>query len=274
MQTSQTSQAPAAIKGVAAGVPFVALPPRNGTGPAPLVITWHLMDPPCTEDAMAAALPLADVPAWRVHLGLPFFGSRMPEGGFEAIFGLAAEDYVQKLFEPVVTQAAREFPAALAELRTKLSIAEGPVTVVGGSAGGAVALLLLAETGLDLGAAALISPVVQLGPVVAAGEREHGVIYPWTETSRAVADRFDFVRRAGELPDVPLLVVSGADDDIAFREPARLLCERLGERAMLATIEGMGHGIAEPPGVEPAPQTPQAAEVDTRITGWLRGQPA
>ncbi|PRX46701.1 prolyl oligopeptidase family protein [Prauserella shujinwangii] len=266
---SDAAGATEAIKGTAAGVPFVALPPRDTGDPAPLLISWHFMDPPCTEAAMAAALPLADVPAWRVHLGLPMFGSRLPDGGFERIFALAAEDYVRRLFEPVVTRAVAELPAALTELRAQLPVTDAPLTLVGGSAGGAAVLLALAEAGLDVGAAVAISPVVQLAPVVAAGEREHGVTYAWTDTSRAVADRFDFVARAGELPDVPLLVVTGADDEVAFREPARLLCDRLGGRAQQVVVDDMAHGIAEPPGVEPAPQTPQAARVDAEVSAWL-----
>lgn len=39
-----------AIEGVAAGVPFVALPPAEKGRPAPLVLTWHLLGAP-TERA-------------------------------------------------------------------------------------------------------------------------------------------------------------------------------------------------------------------------------
>ena len=53
------------ITGVAAGVPFLAIPPSVGA-PAPdgrrhavpLIVAWHLMDPPRSEAAFAAALPL------------------------------------------------------------------------------------------------------------------------------------------------------------------------------------------------------------------------
>jgi hypothetical protein len=46
---------------------------------------WHLMDPPRTEAALAAALPLAGLEAWRTYLGLPLSGSRMPPGGAEEL---------------------------------------------------------------------------------------------------------------------------------------------------------------------------------------------
>ena len=79
------------IEGVANGVPFVALPPADRDAPAPLVLTWHLMSPPCTEQAMAAAVPMTGLQAWKVYLGLPMFGKRVPEGGPEEFFRLASE---------------------------------------------------------------------------------------------------------------------------------------------------------------------------------------
>jgi hypothetical protein len=35
-------------------------------------------------------------------------------------------------------------------------------------------------------------------------------------------------------------------------------------------VAGMGHALADEPGVEPAPQTPAAAEVDRHVAAWLR----
>jgi hypothetical protein len=49
------------------------------------VVVWHLMDPPWTEAAFAAALLLAGLEAWRTYLGLPLSGSRMPPGGAEEL---------------------------------------------------------------------------------------------------------------------------------------------------------------------------------------------
>jgi hypothetical protein len=49
------------------------------------VVVWHLMDPPRTEAAFAAALLLAGLEAWRTYLGLPLSGSRMPPGGAEEL---------------------------------------------------------------------------------------------------------------------------------------------------------------------------------------------
>ncbi|MFC4003054.1 alpha/beta hydrolase family protein [Prauserella oleivorans] len=264
-------QASSAIRGHAAGVPFVALPPAAEPldGPAPLVVTWHLMDPPRSEEAMAAALPMSGLGAWRVYFGLPMHGGRAPEGGPEEFCRLAGEDYVLNVAEPVTEQAATEFPGAVADLRRQLSLPDSPVGVAGGSAGATVALEVLARAEVPIGAAALVSPVTQLGPAVGANERQFGVTYRWSERSRAVADRYDFVRRAGELC-APVLLVVGEHDDEAFREPAAALSEALGDAGRLVTVPGMAHALADEPGIEAAPQTGHAAMVDTEFTAWFQ----
>lgn len=258
----------APIQGKAAGVPFVALPPADDRAAAPLVVAWHLMSPPRSERAMAAALPMAGLHAWRVYLGLPMFGERAPAGGEEEFFRLASEDYVLNVAEPVVEQAAAEFPAVIEELRERMPIDDAPIGVLGGSAGATVALEVMARQDAPIAAAALVSPVVRLASAVAANESAYGVTYHWSESSRAVARRYDFVRRADELSGEVLLVV-GERDDAAFREPAAALREALGERARLVLIPGMEHALAEEPGLAQAPQTEHAAAVDTELTEWF-----
>ncbi|GHG21208.1 MULTISPECIES: alpha/beta hydrolase family protein [Amycolatopsis] len=246
------------IEGVAAGVPFVAVPPADQDAPAALVAGWHLMDEPSSEQAMAEAVPMAALQAWRVYFGLPLSGARLPEGGPEEVFRRASEDAVLNVFEPVTEQAAGEFPAALAELRDRLPGATGPLGVFGGSAGALVALEVLARGDAEIAAAAVVSPVVQLAPMIAANERRFGLAYPWTERSRAVAARYDFVDRAAELT-APLLLAAGADDDVAVREPAEALHAKLGGE--LVTVEGMAHEF--PPG------TAEANAVDAAFTEWF-----
>lgn len=96
-----------------------------------------MMDAPCTDPAFAAALPMTGVPAWRVHLGMPLCGARMAAGGRDAIVELARRDAVMAYLDPIVGQAAEEFPAALAQLREQFPENKGALGVVGGSAGGA-----------------------------------------------------------------------------------------------------------------------------------------
>ncbi|HKN54542.1 MAG TPA: prolyl oligopeptidase family serine peptidase [Amycolatopsis sp.] len=259
------------IEGVAAGVPYVALPPQDRDVPAPLIVGWHLMEPPRGEHAMAAAVPMAGLNAWRVYLGLPLSGKRLPEGGFGEYMRLASEDAILNVYEPVYGQAAAEFPEAVAELRKRLSIADTPIGVFGGSAGSSVALEVLARGDVDIAAGAVVSPVVQLAPVIARNERVYNVTYPWSERSRAVADHYDFLRRAGEFT-APLLLVVGSADDVSFREPSAALHRELGERAELVMIDGMGHTFADEPGLEPAPQDRDAVRVDAAFTDWFARQ--
>jgi len=185
---------------------------------------------------------------------------------------------------PIATQGAAEFPAALADLRSRLGLQSGPLALVGGSMGSAVAALTLTETAPAAGeavtAAVLVSPMVQLRDAVDATGRRFGVTYPWGSASLEVAERLDFVARADEIaragqPAVRLVVGSG-DDAEGFLEPARRLHAALAaryadpSRTDLVVVSGMAHALADEPGVDPAPQTPAAAAVDRHATTWLR----
>ena len=165
--------------GEAAGVPFVAVPPEGGVENAPTVVLWHLLDPPRSETALQAALPLAGLPAWRIYLGLPMSGNRLPEGGLEAFFRLGFEDAVLQQFDPIVRGAVAEFPVAMADLQERYGIASGgPLGLVGGSVGALVALSALTETNFPVRAVALVSPAIRLASIVAANERRFDVTYP------------------------------------------------------------------------------------------------
>ena len=275
--TTSDQPEPRPIVGHAAGVPFVALPPRTGDR-APIVIAWHLLDPPRTEAAMAAALPLHGLDAWRIYLGLPMSGSRLPAGGFDELMQLASQDAVLKLHGPISSNAAEEFEPAFASLRDQLGLGDGPVGLLGGSIGAAVAQLVLTERSIPIRAAVLVSPVVQLRRVVEAMSRHYGVTYPWSEPSLAVARRVDFVARADEVAargQPAVLFVVGQNDDPGFHEPAEQMRAALADRyadpqrTRLVVIPGMGHAVAEEPGIEPAPQTPEAALVDREAAQWF-----
>ena len=267
------------ITGTAAGVPFVAAPPARGsrTG-APVVLAWHLLDPPRTEAAFAAAVPLEGLEAWRIYLGLPLSGSRIPSGGWEELMRLGYEDAVLKLDRPVVFGAFEELGPAFAELHHRFGFDARSVGVMGGSIGAAVAELVMAEGELDVSAAVLVSPVIQLRRAVEALARQFGVTYEWSEESETVADRLDFVGRAGELAgrgSPAVLAVVGEQDHAAFKESAAQLVEALwqrygrDDRSRLATVPDMAHALAEEPGIEPAPQTPHAAAVDRLAVEWF-----
>ena len=97
--------------------------------------------------------------------------------------------------------------------------------------------------------------------------------YRWTPESEAVADRMDLVARSDELGATPVRCIVGSEDSgDAFLYPAGrlrdLLVER-GVRADLRVVTGMGHALAEEPGVDPAPQTAHAREVDALAVEFL-----
>lgn len=262
------------ITGSANGVPFVALAPERDATTAPMVVAWHLQDPPRSETAMAAAVPLHGVAAWRVYLGLPLSGSRLPPGGLDSFLRLAYDDAVLNVFDPVCRQALDEFPAALTALRDRLPVADAPLGLLGGSIGALVAQTVLTETDVPVSAVALVSPAIRLAAVVAANEKRFDTTYPWTRASRAVVDRLNFVARADEIAkrDAAVLLVVGDQENI--RRPAEQLCDALSARApdntALLLIRGMAHAMADEPGLDPAPQTRQAASVDSVVTDWFR----
>jgi hypothetical protein len=284
MSTTSTAQSAAPLTGTAAGVPFLAVPPSGGARPdAPVVVAWHLMDPPRSEAAFAAALPLAGLDAWRVYLGLPMTGARLPAGGAEEVMRLGYEDAVVNLQGPIAAQGAEEFPAALIDLRERLGLVESPIALVGGSMGSVIAGLVLTETGPRCGirpvAAVLISPIVELRPVVDAAARRFGFEYSWGPASLDVAARLDLVARADDLvrtgqPAV-LAVVGAEDEPDAVLAPARRLHASLSDRydepsrTAVVVVPEMAHALAEEPGEAPAPQTPTARAVDRHAVEWL-----
>jgi alpha-beta hydrolase superfamily lysophospholipase len=190
---------------------------------------------------------------------------------------LGYTDAVLKAFEPQASQAVDEFPSVLAESRARLPVTGGPIGVVGASIGALPAQLVMAGDCAQFSAAVLISPVIQLAEVVAANERRFEVSYLWSEASRAVAARFDFVARAAEIaahdPQPAILLVTGAEDAPAFLRQAQRLHAELRQRysdpdrASLTAIPGMGHAFAAEPGIEPAPQPP-------RQSWWTPPSPA
>lgn len=253
------------------GVPFVAVPPESQSDSTPVVVVWHLMDPPRTEAAMSAALPLAGLDAWKVYLGLPMCGARMPAGGPEAVMGLAMQDAPLLVHGPIFSQAVAEFDDAFDEIRTHLGIVEtAPVGLLGGSMGSAVAAGVLASGTSGARAAVLVSPMLQLRPMIDEVSAMFGASYGWTPPADEIAERMDFVARAQEVAasGCPVRLVVGSDDSPAFIESAAAFAEETGSD--LRIVEGAGHALAEEPGIEPAPQTAIARKFDTLATEWLR----
>lgn len=254
------------ITGTAAGVPFTALPPADN-GAAPLIVTWHMLDAPRSNAAFAAALPMNDLPAWRVHLGMPMCGARMVDGSMAAGLELIRKDALMSYLYPFVRQATEEFPAALASIRAQLPVDDGPIGVLGGSLGGAVALRILADSEIPVFAGAVVNAAIRMRSVVGLFPGD----YPYDAESEKAVDSLDFVAKAGVIAGrAPLLVVSGELDHPALRADALHLVDALRERSELLSIPGLAHPLADEPGIEPAPQLPLAREVDAGLTTWFR----
>lgn len=265
------------VTGTAAGVPFLALPPAVATdAPAPLVIGLHAFEPPRSESALAGAVPMASLPAWRVYLGLPLFGARLPEGGVAEINRRGERDYLVELFAPVVEEAAAELRRVTEELRTTFPVTDAPVGLVGVGAGATAALLTLAEDRLRVGAAAAINPIIDPAHLVAARERRTGTPYRWSAQAQQTRGWLDFTARTEEISHTaaPLLVVSGGRDEVAPPEHGRAFHDHLrtqGEEHALRhiVVPDLAHAIGPEPGLEPGPLTPAGVLTDRALTEWF-----
>ncbi|MEP6478364.1 MAG: hypothetical protein ABJB03_03150 [Rhodoglobus sp.] len=265
------TQSPSPITGTTSnGVPFLAIPPTSDLAAAPIVVLWHLMDPPRSEAAFAAALPLAGLDAWKLYLGLPGFGPRAPEGGMDEIMANLMKDAPGLVHGPTHVQAADEFPGAFADLRGRLDLgADAPVGLVGGSMGSAVAAEVLARGTSGARTAVFVSPMLDLRTMIDAVAPTFGG-YEWTEAGTEAAKRLDYVTRADEVASAgaSIRIVVGADDAPFMAEPAKHVAAAIG--ADLQVVPGMEHALAEEPGIEPAPQTAVARRVDPLVVEWLR----
>jgi dienelactone hydrolase len=163
------------------------------------------------------ALPLDGVPAVKVYLGLPLFGARMPAGGNKDLVRRQTEDFASLLFEPTVMGAAAELPAVLKALEGMGCLESGEeIGLFGFSAGGAAALLALAEAKVPVSSAVILNASTGLTASVRALEGVTRRPYAWTESARDLAKRSDSVGRAAEIaagdPPPALLIIHGKDD--------------------------------------------------------------
>jgi pimeloyl-ACP methyl ester carboxylesterase len=261
-----------------ASVPALLRFPPTVTKPP--ILLWHGFGPPASERALMEALPLDDVPAVKVYLGLPQFGTREKPGGREDMIRRQAEDLGRLVFEPVVVGAAEELPSVITALEQLSCIrARDKVGLFGFSAGGAAALFALAERKVPIDAVVVVNASTGLTASVQAYQRATKQRYKWSDYTRELARRTDAVQRAADIArDRPaLLIVQGNDDAmLATRNAVDLRSalapyyakSRDGRRLQLSLVEGLSHGWVD---------SPHADEVRRSIAGWfnmsLRGNP-
>lgn len=265
---------PDARQGVTSNsVPFVALPPE-GTARG-IILLWHGADPPRTEEALAAAVPMKTVPAWRIYLGMPGHGRRSPVGGVEEIMRLAAEDALTLLFRPRIEGALTELPGAVNDIRNQLDLdAALPLGIFGFSQGGAAALLALSRRILPFKAAVTFGAVVDFVPFMNAMAELFGMTYEWTDEHRALAAQLSAAGRARALTEssAAILFAVGAEDPTPTREPAERLVAEIRNESRIAELKilpSVAHAFVDEPGEAPAPQGPQARAVDELTSAWF-----
>ena len=231
--------APRVIETELAGVPArIRVPARIS---APPILLWHGFGPPAGEDALMALLPLDEVPAVKVYLGLPMFGKRAPQDP-GTLARRQAEDMATGVFEPVVMGAAHELPDVVDALRRRGCLQAGQgIGLFGFSAGGAAALYALAERDVPVDAAVVLNASTGLSASVAAFERAAGTAFEWTPETRALARRSDAVERAAGIasgtPPPALLIVHGANDAMVDDTGAEAM-----HRALVPHYAGDGAG--------------------------------
>ncbi|WP_051711901.1 alpha/beta hydrolase [Spirillospora albida] len=253
------------VHGTVSDVAFVALPPTAvdaAAGPTRLIVAWPGFDPPRTARALAAALPMTGVPAWRIYVDLP----GRPVAGLES--GAILESEAVEAFADAVEQSVARLPGLVAELGGLLGVPDGPVGLAGFSTGGSAALLAVARRVVPVSAAAVVAPVVAPARAASAVERRAGRENRWTDEAALLAERLDLRRLAARMHGVPLLLVAGARDRVVPPREVTGLGELLPD-AETATFR-MGHALAAEPGTEALPPITDAVRVDGVLTDWFR----
>jgi len=251
---NEAGDEPAIIETRLASVPALMRVPAKVTQPP--ILLWHGFGPPASEHALMEALPLDEVPAIKIYLGLPQFGAREAPGGRENMVRHQSEDLGRLVFEPVVVGAARELPSVIAALQELQCIrTQDKVGLFGFSAGGAAALITLAEGKVRVGTAVIVNASTGLTASVQAYELATKKQYIWSDYTRELAHRTDAVERAADIArDRPaLLIVHGTDDAMLPAQNAIALRDALApfyresgnKRLRLELIDWLSHGWAD-----------------------------
>lgn len=253
--TRTNSDGPMLQETTLAGAPAILRIPAHIRKPP--IILWHGFGPPANERAMMDALPLDDVDAVKVYLGLPLFGARAPDGGMKEVARRQAEDVGLLVFKPVVVGAAEELPRVVAALQKNGCMQQGaPVALVGFSAGGAAVLDALSQGKVAVDAAVLINASTGLSASIQAYEKATGKTYAWSTASRELAHETDAIDHVADIAahHPALLFLQGADDSVIDSTAATQLVERLkpfyGDRLQqlqLVQPAGMTHQWATTP---------------------------
>jgi alpha-beta hydrolase superfamily lysophospholipase len=217
----------------------------------PPILLWHGFGPPDSEQTLMDALPLDAVPAVKIYLGLPLFGTRKDVD----LARRQREDLATLVFEPVVMGAAKELPSVVRALEQRSCLESGErIGLFGFSAGGAAVLYALAEADVPVGAAVILNASTGLTASVKAYELATKGSYTWTEAARRLARRSDAVSRAKDIvsgsPPPALSIMHGGDDAMLTPQSATTLHQALQplyraaqapQRLQLTVVPGLAH---------------------------------
>jgi predicted esterase len=252
--------APAVLTTTLGATPALIRVPNRVTKPP--IILWHGFGPPDSERALMDALPLDDIPAVKVYLGLPMFGTRALAEG--ELVRRQKQDLGALVFEPVVMGGAKELSAVVRALEQRGCMRPGAaIGLFGFSAGGAAVLYALAERDVRIGAAVTLNASTGLTASVEAFERVTKGSYQWTDATRRLAHRSDAVSRSTDIaagaPPPALLIMHGAEDAMLTPSGAVRLHEALQplytksnapQRLQLAVMPGLAHAWIDTGNVE------------------------
>ena len=244
------------IQTTLAGVPAILRIPKTISKPP--IVLWHGLGPPASEADLMEDLPLDEVPAVKVYLGLPLFGARAPTSESDSLVQRQAEDYGLRIFEPVVVGAARELPAVLAELRKQACLQQGDaIGLFGFSAGGTAVLVTLLEQKAPVHVAVTVNAPTGLRSAAGALERATKQPYAWSDASRRLAAQTDATQLAARIatssakqPPRALLLFHGADDKVILPADTVTLADSLrpfyehagaAQRLQLTVAPGVSH---------------------------------
>jgi dienelactone hydrolase len=262
------------IPTVLAGVPaLIRIPPTVKKAP---IVLWHGLGPPSSEAELMKDLPLDDVPAVKIYLGLPLFGARAPAAGTDSLAQRQAQDYATRIFEPIVFGAARELPAVLGELSKLGCLRPGEkVGLFGFSAGGTAALIALMNDKAPIAVAVTVNAPSGLRSAVGALERATKQPYVWSDASLRLAERSDATLHATQIAATTagqpraLLLFQGADDSmiapadtVSLDRSLRPVYEQSRDphRLQLTVASGVSHDWADPKTV---------GQVRTAVADWF-----
>jgi len=272
-QRRRTGDEVVTLETTLAGVPAILRVPRQVTRPP--IVLWHGFGAPASGRALMDAMPLDDVPAVKVYLGLPLFGTRAPADGNKELGRRQTTDFAMLLFKPAVVGAADELPAVVAALEQHgCMTSDQRIQLFGFSAGGTAALVALMRGKVAVSAAVLLNASTGLNASVDAWQRALGQPYAWTPASRALAEETDAVAHAadiarGKTPPA-ILIIQGDGDTVLTTAPATALQQALlplyrrdhhEARLGMVVVPGMPHGWTD--------DKAAAAEVRREAAAWF-----